>query len=247
MKYLGILAQKEVYGFFSALCNLPRPVMANDEFNDGPNQVIIPDLVIRFADSLEAQMYELKRIHGVYTASTNGTQSSTPTPLYTIGTQSQNPKRAAEKRQAAIPGEYANKVKKAQENYTGDDQQIITSFEQIPEVIGLAVGAFGELSSNFDVLIKKLAEEGAVKSYEKFGAASPQAARGTIAWHLKKRWCRLAVISEVQCRFSGLSYAGTTTAQAQAATIHTQQQQQQQPLAAAAHTGHSVFGGLLVS
>jgi hypothetical protein len=195
-------------------------------------------------------MYELKRLHGVYTATTDGIQSSTPTKFYNIGI---HPKPGVQKRQDVIPAEYAKKVKIVEDKYTGSDQQIIESFKQIPEVIGLAVGAFGELSTNFEDLIKKVAEEGALTSYEKFGAASPQAARGVIAWYLKKRWSRLAVISEVQCRFNGLAYAGATNAQAQAAAQHTHQQQhaqQQQPVpAAAAHanTGHREPGHLLLS
>ena len=90
----------------------------------------------------------------------------------------------------------------------------------MPEVIGLAVGAFGELSSNFDKVIKGFAFEGATRSPEIMGRKRFIQAKGKIAWFLRRRWSRLAQITAVQVRYDAMAYVGDTQAQAQAAKKH---------------------------
>ena len=98
----------------------------------------------------------------------------------------------------------------------------------MPEVIGLAVGAFGELSSNFDKVIKGFAFEGATRSPEIMGRQRFIQAKGKIAWFLRRRWSRLAQITAVQVRYDAMAYVGDTQAQAQAAKKHSRREAAQE-------------------
>ena len=89
------------------------------------------------------------------------------------------------------------------------------------EVKGLAIGAFGELSANFELLIESLAHEGAVQNSNIFASNEIAKNKGIIAWFLKRRWSRVAVITVAQCRNDGMAYVGGS-AQQQAAQMHEQ-------------------------
>ena len=50
-----------------------------------------------------------------------------------------------------------------------------------------------------------------------FGNNDLNKAKGIIAWYLKRRWTRLAVMSAAQCRMDAMAYVGGTPQQAAAA------------------------------
>ena len=226
MKDLKIVTQMEAYGFFAALCQVPREPTAfnNNNEDNGESQVLIPDIVC--LHNGQTFMYELKRICSILKCPTNGQLPSEINDWY------KHPQNrfisAADKRERRIPIDYNTKIREAQQRINDPSNALVEAFNQIPEVIGLAVGAIGELSQNFNTLINFCATVGSENCFESFGASNPMAAKGKIAWYLKRRWNRIAVISAAQLKVNGLRYAGLGTAQAQAATIH-QQQNQQQP------------------
>ena len=101
---------------------------------------------------------------------------------------------------------------------------VLSALRAVPEVRGLAVGAFGELSSNFELLMKGLAYEGALKATRRFGWSKDEnQQRANIKQWLQRRWSRLALITAVEVRYSALRYVGGS-AQSRAAQIHGQYQ-----------------------
>ena len=165
-------------------------------------------------------MFEIKRVHGVYKLKKGNTSDTTGK---VNGHYKENPGKdkptGADLRQANVPKEYERKAKMADAKAGGNDGKVFKALKSLPEVMGLAIGAFGEMSSNFEVLIHAIAYEGALKKSEMFGSADPVVGRGIIAWYLKKKWSRLAVASATQCRLEGMEYLGGK-AQQQSAARH---------------------------
>ena len=99
------------------------------------------------------------------------------------------------------------------------------ALKAMPQVRGIALGAFGEFSDSINLLIDGLAHEGALKKSDKFGQSKYKAAYGVIHWWLKRRWARHAVITAIEVRYGALRYTGGT-AQRQAAAAHEKAQVQ---------------------
>ena len=99
------------------------------------------------------------------------------------------------------------------------------ALKAMPQVRGIALGAFGEFSDSINLLIDGLAHEGALKKSDKFGQSKYKAAYGVINWWLKRRWARLAAITAIGVRYEALRYTGGT-AQQQGAAAHEKAQVQ---------------------
>jgi hypothetical protein len=227
-KKLHVSIQLEAYGLFTRYMSAARRVTyANLSRDLKETQGLVPDFVISnpsVGSPLAPprggeQMMELKRVHGV---TSNGANGTSPSPYY--GKRDNldgTPRTGANMRQKEIPKGYSIKARVAGEKYCEQGQnRILEAFRNMPEVIGLVVGAFGELSSNFDKVIKGFAFEGATRCRE---IQSPERfiqAKGQIAWYLRRRWSRIAQISAVQTRHDAMAYVGDTPAKAQAATRH---------------------------
>lgn len=228
MQKLKIYIQLEYYGMFTPyMTPAKRLNFVNLSKEQKETQGLIPDFVISnpsvgspLAPPLGGdQMMELKRLHG---ATTNGMNGTTLNAYYgKRDKEDGTPRTGANLRQKEIPRDYATKARLAGEKYCEPGQnRILEAFRNMPEVIGIVVGAFGELSSNFDKVIKGFAFEGATRCRE---IQSPERfiqAKGQIAWYLRRRWSRVAQISAVQTRHDAMAYVGDTQARAQAATRH---------------------------
>ena len=106
--------------------------------------------------------------------------------------------RGADRRSAKVPSEYENKAKRADKSLGAPGSIAIRgALRALPKVLGIALGAFGEVSESANLFIEGLANEGALKKPDKFGQSNYQAIFGQIHWWLKRRWARLAVIVTV--------------------------------------------------
>ncbi len=74
---------------------------------------------------------------------------------------------------------------------------VLSALRAVPEVRGLAVGALRELSSNFELLTKGLAYEGALIATRRFSWRKDENERANIKQWLQRRWSRLALITAV--------------------------------------------------
>jgi hypothetical protein len=225
---LRVQIQQEVYGIFAPyMSQRGRTAFRNMETSEKRKQVMIPDLVTgnHPNDSPLAcagnQMWEIKRVHGVNSFKKDGTR--------TVNNYYKNLKeKGADKRQEAIPAEYEKKAKTADKEFGAQGRSDIEdALKAMPKVKGLVVGAFGELSSNFEAMIEGFAMEGALKRPEMFGTKDPLKAKGIISWYLKKRWSRVAVATAVQCRIDAMAYVGGR-AQEEAANKHAYNQERGQ-------------------
>ena len=163
-------------------------------------------------------MWELKRLH----SSTSFTNQGASKGLneYYCQRQSTPFVRAADQRAKKVPKEYEAKAKKADETFGAPGSSAVQeALKAMPQVRGIALGAFCEFSESINLLIDGLAHEGALKNSDKFGQSKYKAAYGVIHWWLKRRWARLAVITAIEVRYDALRYTGGS-AQQQAAAAH---------------------------
>ena len=90
---------------------------------------------------------------------------------------------------------YGAKPKNADKNFGAPGSSAVQeALKAMPQVRGIALGAFGEFSDSINLLIDGLAHEGALKNSDKFGQSKYKAAYRVIHWWLKRRWARLAAI-----------------------------------------------------
>ena len=91
--------------------------------------------------------------------------------------QSATFQRAADQRAKKVPKEYAAKAKKADKNFGAPGSSAVQeALKAMPQVRGIALGAFGEFSDSINLLIDGLAHEGALKNSDKFGQSKYKAA-----------------------------------------------------------------------
>ena len=173
-RMVGVNIKKEVYGLFL------RHFSTNglDQYNrankyEKKTNTIIPDLMISShpdGSPLQApgnQMIEIKRIQSPQTFDRETRQPKGTSKLYEEKSGVSHV-RAANRRAAAIPGEYERKAKKADVKYgPADSREVLKALKDMPEVIGLAFGAFGEFSDSVNLIIKAIAHEGALLNSDK--------------------------------------------------------------------------------
>ena len=207
VKSLDLPVKMEPYGLFTQYHSI-EGLAAWDNLTDKERKLqgIIPDLF------MNGQMWELKSIQAVnsFARQTGNKQGAN---IYYKDNSSKN---ATKIRENMIPAGYELKARKADNKYGGN---ICQGLRDMQTVIGLVVGAFGEMSANIDQFILNIADDGAINKFEEFGQKSILAAKGIIAWWLKRRWSRISLISTVQMKYDALRYVGGA-AQAQAARIH---------------------------
>ena len=117
-------------------------------------------------------------------------------------------------RKKKVPKEYEAKAKKADETFGAPGSSAVQdALKAMPQVRGIALGAFGEFSESINLLIDGIAHEGALKNPDKFGQSKYKAAYGVIHWWLKRRWARLAVITAIEVRYDALRYTGGSAQQ----------------------------------
>jgi hypothetical protein len=229
-KYLGIKMRREEYGLFSRY--FPANGKAKYDRQSQSikrTQSIVPDLVsCNHPDGscLKVpgnQMWEIKRVNAVWKFNSNTGTYNGVNGYYKSSDDTFV--RASDQRQNEVPSEYKAKARKSDAEY-GDpgSSVVLNALRAMPEVKGLAVGAFGELSSNFELLMKGLAYEGALKATRRFGWSKDEnQQRANIKQWLQRRWSRLALITAVEVRYNALRYVGGS-AQSRAAHIHGQYQ-----------------------
>ena len=231
MKFLGIIAQMEVYGVVKRFFD----VEGKDKYDSLNNrekklQAIVPDFITSNhpeGSPISAngdQMWELKRIHSPTSFNCQGAPKGLNE--YYGQRQSATFQRAADQRAKKVPNEYGAKAKNADKNFGAPGSSAVQeALKAMPQVRGIALGAFGEFSESINLLIDGLAHEGALKNSDKFGQSKYKAAYGVIHWWLKRRWARLAAITAIGVRYEALRYTGGS-AQQQAAAAHEKAQVQ---------------------
>jgi hypothetical protein len=234
-KFLGLQIQKEVYGLFSRYHSAEGSARYGTlSQKEKKTQTIVPDLVTHHHPPGSIlcvpgpQMWELKRIQSAQSFDRGlGTPSGLNQYYRSRPRAADQPlTRAVDIRTKQVPREYEAKARRADRDFGAHGTaNILAALRRLPEVKGLAVGAFGELSSSFDLLIEGMAHEGALKNPERLGQNSYGAAFSTIHWWLKRRWARLALVTAVEMRHDALRYVGGT-AQHQAANQHFRSQAQ---------------------
>ena len=231
-KFLGVEVQKEPYGLFARFMDpASRAAFNRLTAKEKKTQSIVPDLLFNnhpegsVIQANGAQMWEIKRIQAVTSFNRTTGRPSGPNDYYRQRRSGPFVK-GADRRVVSIPSEYEAKARKADRLFGAPGSSaVLTALRDMPQVQGIALGAFGEFSTSVDLLIEGLAHEGALKNPDKFGQKNYKAAFGQIHWWLKRRWARLAVITAVESRYEALGYTGGN-AQRQAAATHTQAQAQ---------------------
>ena len=124
-------------------------------------------------------MWEIKRLH----SSTSFTKQGASKGLneYYCQRQSTPFVRAADQRAKKVPGEYEAKAKKADQIFGAPGSSAVQdALKAMPQVRGIALGAFGEFSESINLLIDGLAHEGALKNPDKFGQSKYKAAYAAV-------------------------------------------------------------------
>ena len=136
--------------------------------------------------------------------------------------------RAVNVRAKQIPKEYETKAETTDRKYGAAGHRTVKeALNDMPQVRGIAVGAFGELSDEMNLLIKGFAHEGALNNGSLYAGRNKQEATSAISWWLKRRWSRLAVITAAEVRYDATRYVGGS-AQQRATQSHFEHQRGQE-------------------
>jgi hypothetical protein len=219
-KSVGLSIEYEKYGLFSRYMSTAGRTSHNSLDKSGKRkQGLVPDLVTTNHPATSPivapglQMWELKLVHGICKFSQAGESRGLNCWYNTYVTR-----KPADKREGVIPKGYEQKAKSADIDFGVPGQtKIFDALKAMTQVRGLVIGAVGEMSGGIYTLIEGMAHEGSLKNPEMFGSSNPVKAKNTIAWWLKKRWSRLAVIATVQCREDAMCYVGGSSQHAAAA------------------------------
>ncbi|CAE8642970.1 unnamed protein product [Polarella glacialis] len=184
-KEMGVPVRAEVYGLFASCL----PHAQRQHFDSMParqRQGIVPDFQITVQwDSrgpARQLLLELKTLHF-------GVSAYPPATLARCG--------PVARRAEAIPREYAAKAMRLDTLHCGTAPGCIGPVQQrllaLGTVRGLVFGSWGEASPDVERLLSALVEAGALRHWRSMSAGSPEAARGAIAWLLRRRWGLAAV------------------------------------------------------
>ena len=193
----------EVFGLFAAC--IPREGRARA--NQAPRrkrQGLVPDLLLHVpVDGPERPLlYELKTLH--YGSSTY------------VGEDRRC--EAVARRARALPGEYAAKAREADRTYCGSTEGEVGPVElklrTFEPVRGLVFGAWGEASPQAESLLGALAEVGATRHWRGMRCCDADAAKGALAWLLRRRWGLTALRENARLKLERLELVGRGAAAA---------------------------------
>ena len=133
---------------------------------------------------------------------------------------------AVKARARAIPGEYEHKAMTADMSYNGCGAKNITACrtagcgccDQVGpirtelrkhKIVGLVMGAYGEMSQEVHQMVRKLAPIGAATWKRKLPSASNVGAQGRLGWLMKRRLGITAVRAGARLLLGRIQYIGT--------------------------------------
>ena len=195
--------QTEVYGLFAA--HIPQAGRRRLSAETArKRQGLVPDFLL-YADMdgpHRPLLMELKTLH--YGSST-----------YPSDERRCN---AVARRARAIPAEYATKTATVDRVYcgtpSGEVGPVARRLMTFDPVHGLVFGAWGEASPQVEKLLGWLAQEGAGKLWRDMGCVDAPAARGILAWSIRRRWAMTALRQNARLKIDRLTYVGQGAAQA---------------------------------
>jgi hypothetical protein len=203
---MGVPVQPEVYGLFASC--LPQP--AAQQFRDLPvrqRQGLVPDLLCTLQwdgrGPARRLLFEVKTLHCGPSTYPSGPAARCS---------------AVNRRAGQLPGEYAAKARRVDEQYAGAAAgsvgPVLQRLQGFSPVRGFVFGSFGEASADVSKLLDALAWAGARKHMGPMGAASLAVARSSLHWLLRRRWAMTACRENARLTLGRLEYVGRGAAAA---------------------------------
>jgi hypothetical protein len=167
-------------------------------------QGLVPDFHITVAAEGPERplLYELKTLH--YGRSTY------PLPAERCA--------AVARRAERLPAEYATKAREVDRKFCGTAagsvgpvEEKLRSFEPVR---GLVFGAWGEASPDVEKLLSAVAGVGALRHWRSMRCQDADAAKGALAWMLRRRWAMTAVREAARLKLERLELVGRGAAEA---------------------------------
>ena len=119
---------------------------------------------------------------------------------------------AVDRRARALQGEYANKAREVDRRYCdtleGDTGPVTTHLRSFGDVKGLVFGAWGETSPDVERLLALLARRGAALHWRALDCQDENAAKGILAWMLRRRWGLTALRECARLKLERLAFVG---------------------------------------
>ena len=193
----------EVYGLFAA-CIPQAGVQAAQAQTRRQRQGMVPDFLIHVDwDGTERPtLFELKTLH----------HGSTTYP--SAGRRCE----AVARRARALPSEYLGKAREADRRFCGTSAGEVGPVERklrsFGEVRGLVFGAWGEASPDVERLLGTLADIGSQRHWRAMRCPDAAAAKGAIAWLLRRRWAFAALREAARLKIERLEHVGSGAAAA---------------------------------
>ena len=194
---MQVHCRAEVYGLFSSCIPQDGRVRA-DRQTARKRQGLVPDLLVSAAvDGPERpRLFEVKTLH------------------FGPSTYSGGPERCGSvaRRARALPAEYARKAREVDQRFCGTPAGSVGPVEQklrtYEPVRGLVFGAWGEASPDVEKVLTALADAGASRHWRGMRCRDRDAARGALAWMLRRRWGLTAVREAARLKLDRLEHVG---------------------------------------
>lgn len=220
LKEMRMRARPEVFGLFARVL----PQAARDELGRWTyrrRQGLVPDLLVGMplpgGGSDQDCLFELKTLHaGVFTYPATATGRCA----------------AVRARAEAVPREYSAKAKRLDREFCDTAPGVVGPVERrllgFGEVHGLVFGHWGETSPHVEQLLRAAAEVGSRRHWRAMRATTQEAALGSLAWMLRRRWGMTALRANARPLLDRMEYVGAgamaaaarrTTAQRHAAEV----------------------------
>ena len=119
---------------------------------------------------------------------------------------------AVARRARALQAEYAGKARRVDAQYCGTPDGQVGPVQQRLQtygaIHGLVFGAWAEASPGVEQLLTMTAASGATRHWQSMGCTNETAARGSLAWLLRRRWAMTALRENARLKLERLEYVG---------------------------------------
>ena len=200
---MGVRCRTEVYGLFAACIPQAGRALASG-MSQRKRQGLVPDFMLTLAiDGPERELlFELKTLHA---------GPSTYSGLH-------HRCEAVARRAQRLPAEYAAKARLIDQQFcgtaVGTTGPVETKLRTFDPVRGIVFGTWGEASPGTERLLTAFCHVGAARHWRTMRAESQEAARGVLAWLLRRRWGMTALREAARLKLEGLEFVGRGAAMA---------------------------------